>query len=230
MRNAQINILSASDTINLTGSAYDVGQVVSASFHAYYDDATIAGTLKLQASNQTSYRREIYTPTEWVDIPNATVNTTAGSSGLITISSMAYSYIRAVFTVTSTGVQTIAVVADVSGSLNNKYFFINTASNAIAYYVWFNVDSGGVDPAIPGKTGVQVNISANDSAATVGTALQVALDALAGFVATGTTTVTVTNASAGGFTPASDNNTGFTFSVTTGGNSNINVIMNSLSV
>lgn len=230
MRNAQITILDASDTINQTGSYFDVGQVVSASFQTYLGDSTVSGTLKLQASNQTGYRREIFAPTEWVDIPSATYTITSGSSGLITIGSMAYSYIRAVYSITSTGVQTIAVVADVSGSLNNTYFYINTANNGTAYYVWFNVSGTGVDPAIPGKTGVVVAITTDDAAATVGAALASALDALSGFIATGTTTVTVTNDVAGGFTPASDVDTTFTFGVTTGGTSTITTIMNSLSV
>lgn len=230
MRNAQVSILSASDSITQTGSAIDVGQVVSASFHVYFDDSTAVGTFKLQASNQTGYRREIFRPTEYVDIPNTSTNITGGASALITIANMAYSYIRAVYTPTGAVVQTIQPVADVSGSLNNKYFFINSANNGTAYYVWFNVSGGGVDPAVPSKTGVEVAITTDDTAGTVGTALAAALDALSDFAATGTTTVTVTNSATGGATPASDNNTGFTFAVTTGGSSTINVIMNSLSI
>lgn len=40
----------------------------------------------------------------------------------------------------------IDCVADVSGSLNNKYFRINAPANN--YHVWFNVASAGVDPGV----------------------------------------------------------------------------------
>jgi uncharacterized phage protein gp47/JayE len=39
-----------------------------------------------------------------------------------------------------------------------KYFFINSAGNANQYYVWFNLNSSNSDPAIGGKTGLQVAI------------------------------------------------------------------------
>jgi hypothetical protein len=54
---------------------------------------------------------------------------------------------------------TVTAVADVAGSLNNKYFYMASANNATQYYVWFNVASGGTDPALANKTGVEVDIA-----------------------------------------------------------------------
>lgn len=46
-----------------------------------------------------------------------------------------------------------------SKTLNNKYFFINSANNTNKYYIWYNVSGTGVDPAIPGKIGIMVPIT-----------------------------------------------------------------------
>jgi hypothetical protein len=43
---------------------------------------------------------------------------------------------------------------------NGSYFLINAASNVTEYYVWANFDGLGTDPALPGKTGVEVATSA----------------------------------------------------------------------
>ena len=126
----------------------------------------------------------------------------------------------------------IVVVADSSGSLQSKYFFINAIETdsttnvgykIVEYYVWLDVSSGGSDPSISGKTGVEVNVSTNDTASTVATAVKNALDGLSNFSASvgvgagNDTTVTVTNANRGSVEDASDNNTGFTISTTTQG-------------
>ena len=115
-------------------------------------------------------------------------------------------------------VRTVLCVADVSSSLNNKYFTIS--STTVNYYVWFNVGAAGVDPA-PGGTGVVVAISANATAATVATAVKSALDGISGgavFTTTrNTATLTITNGVAGKVTDAAANNTGFTVTMTTQG-------------
>lgn len=112
-------------------------------------------------------------------------------------------------------ITSITCVADVAGSLNNDYFFINSALDANQYYVWFNVASGGTDPAIAGKTGVEVALSTNDSATAVASAVAAALDLLAGFGATSSAgVVTVTNAANGAATDATAETSGFTIAVT----------------
>jgi hypothetical protein len=114
-------------------------------------------------------------------------------------------------------VTSITCVADAAGSLNNKYFTINSALDATAFYVWMNVNSAGVDPA-PGGTGIEVALATGATAAQVATAVAAAIDAQAAFVSTAlSTTVTVTNATAGNTTDAADVDTGFTITVTTQG-------------
>lgn len=236
MRNANFNILSASDSVDGTGGKFDSNQLVSASFMAVFGDATVDGTFKIQASNDPCAFGNMavdFTPTNWVDIPSATATITNGASALITIANMTYRWVRAVWAVTGAGVQTVTTVADVSGSLNSKYFLLSAPNGGVNYYVWINVDSGGVDPALPGKTGVPVAISSGASAATVATAVAAAVDALAAFVSAAVgAVVTITNASAGGMIPASDGAapTGFAFAVTNGGSSTINVNLNALGI
>jgi hypothetical protein len=121
----------------------------------------------------------------------------------------------------------ITTVADVSGSLQSEYFFINAIEadsttdvgfKTVEYYVWFDVSSGGSDPSLSGKTGVEVDISTNDSASAVATAIESALDALSNFSASASTNVvTVTNANRGSVTDASDFNSTHTISTTTQG-------------
>ena len=117
----------------------------------------------------------------------------------------------------------IQCVADVSGSLNDTYFDLPAGENGVTYYVWFNVNSAGTDPAITGKTGVEVALATNDGANTVASAVQTAIDALSDFSASVTTdTVTATAATAGPATDASDTGScGFTITVTTQGGHSI---------
>lgn len=124
----------------------------------------------------------------------------------------------------------ITTVADSSGHLSGRSFFINAIEadsttdvgfKIVEYYVWMDVDNGSSDPSHSGKTGVEVNISANDTANTVATAVKNALDALSNFSASvSTNEVTVTNANRGSVVDASEpssGNTGFTISTTTQG-------------
>ncbi len=84
-----------------------------------------------------------------------------------------------------------------------------------------NVNSEGVDPAIAGKTGVEIVLATDATANDVADAVAAALDALATFAAPNpaANVITVTNSNAGPFVPAVDVNAGFVFAVTapTGG-------------
>ena len=70
-----------------------------------------------------------------------------------------------------------------SADYDGKYFCLD-APDGSQYYVWFDEDDGSVDPAITGRTGIEVDYSANDTAATIGDALQVAIDGNGDFTAT----------------------------------------------
>jgi hypothetical protein len=115
--------------------------------------------------------------------------------------------------------RSVKTVADVSSSLNDTYFDLNAMGadyeTETLYYVWFNVGAAGTDPSIAGKTGVEVAISANDSAATVASAIQSAVDALGLFDATVSgDLVTIENVNMGKITVETDSgSTGFTLEV-----------------
>lgn len=119
-------------------------------------------------------------------------------------------------------VQNVALVADVSGSLNSKYFTFYDAGAANGYYVWYNINSAGVDPAVAGLTGIQVAGATGATAATLAGATRTAINAVSGIsvVASGATNnVILTDSFPGTTTAAADGTaaTGFTFSVTTAG-------------
>jgi len=111
MRNATFVVLSGADTGSLTGSAFNVNQVVSASFVPTFGDATAAGTFKIQASNDFPIAGQLapFTPTNWADIPNATSTAVAGVAPAIVIANMCFQFIRVVYTRTGGG-STTAVV------------------------------------------------------------------------------------------------------------------------
>ena len=107
-------------------------------------------------------------------------------------------------------------LADAAGSLNSKYFKIYTGAGAL-YYVWFNINSAGVDPAPAGGTGISVAGATNATAATLAAAAVTAIDAIAGFHAkahpTTSGSIVIMAAAAGATTVSSDGSaaTSFTF-------------------
>lgn len=246
MRNVCTTIISAAvDNQNQTSSAIDANQLVSGSFQAYFSDATAAGTLKIQACNDTPAQTAAAPgPVNWVDIPNQSSAITSGASALLTIASMAYKWVRAIYTSTATGAQTVApiadtgrkqvqtvtTVADVAGSLNSTYFLlssVNTSTKAQKnFYLWLD-NGSGVDPAVPSRTAIHVTYSNDDTANAIATAIRSALNALTGdFVATGANAaVIITDVAFGPVTAAADGSaaTGFTFgAITAGIASNLN--------
>lgn len=99
------------------------------------------------------------------------------------------------------------------GTVPGDYWLINSANDVTNYYVWYNVTDATTpnsDPA-PGGTGIEIQVLAADLAANVAQKTAAAIALLADFSATDATgTATVTNATFGPATDASDNNTGFT--------------------
>lgn len=81
-------------------------------------------------------------------------------------------------------VEDITVVADSGGSLNSTWFHLYSAHDVTHYYVWYNINSAGVDPAVPGATGIPVAAATNANAATIATATSAAIDASADFSST----------------------------------------------
>jgi hypothetical protein len=95
-------------------------------------------------------------------------------------------------------------------TLNNRYFFINSAENANQYYVWYNVNGTGTNPSVSGKTGIMVAISSGYSANQVAAATKAALDTTNKFITNiNGDTLEVSNQLVGPSDPAKENDTGF---------------------
>ena len=119
-------------------------------------------------------------------------------------------------------IQTVTTVADVAGSLNSTFFLLSDAGNAHNYYVWNNINSAGVDPAVAGRVGIQVASATGASANTIATNTRAAINAVSGIsiVASGATNqVILTNSFPGTVTAAANGTAspGYSYSVGTAG-------------
>jgi len=119
-------------------------------------------------------------------------------------------------------VSEVTTVADVAGNLDGKYFTLSAPSED--FYVFLNsLDTSGIpDPGLSGATGIQVDYSDDDSAATIAAAINAAVDAeaLLNSSVSGAI-VTISNRDQGSATDISDglsgNATGFGFVIPTQG-------------
>lgn len=120
-------------------------------------------------------------------------------------------------------VKDITTLADVSGSLNNKYFLLDDALDKNKYYIWFNVNSAGTDPVISGRIGLQVPLNTNDTADFVATALRIVIGSTSKFVCTlvSTNKLRIENIGFGQSSGVVDFNTSFTFTTIESGVSEI---------
>lgn len=213
---------------NLTSAVTNIKRLDNFGYQGVFT-GTPTGTfgVDVSASYQQDYLGNVLSAGTWTSLTLAAAPTAAGAGSNFFldmnkqyITMLSAPWIRMRWVSTATFAQTITTVADVSKSLASKYFLIQTANNAINYYVWFKVSGTGVDPAVAGYTGVEVDIATNDTAGTIATAVAAALDALAGFVSAAVgAVVTSTNASSGPAVPAYDSTaapTGFAFAGTTG--------------
>lgn len=252
MRNLPTVALSGSNNQTINGTQIDANQLISASVQAYFGDTQSAGTFKIQGSNDPCLFGNLandFVVTNWTDIPTSGIQVgsatvTSGVSVWCFLPFMAYRWLRSVWTTTGIGTQTVApiadtgafqaqtitTVADVSGSLNSTYLLLSSV-NLITkaqknFYIWFNINSAGVDPLIAGKTAIPITGATNVSANTLATSIRSALNGLTNdFTAAGSNAaVIVSDVAFGPVTAAADGAapTGFTFgSATVGITSNL---------
>lgn len=64
----------------------------------------------------------------------------------------------------------VTCAADTAGNKNSTYWTFNSAGNSHSYYVWYNINAAGVDPAVAGSTGIEVAGATGATAATLATA------------------------------------------------------------
>lgn len=156
-----------------------------------------------------------------------TQNFTVTTAGLYTVQFKSFlPYLAAgsppVTTNPSAASTDITLVADSSGSLNSTYFTFNSAGDLYQYYVWFNINSAGVDPAVAGRIGIQVAGATNVTAANLATATRAAISAAVStslFTVGGATIhVILTNVNPGLATAAANGTAspGFSYSATAG--------------
>lgn len=118
--------------------------------------------------------------------------------------------------------RTWTAAENAANALEDTYFDMNLIGYTFTeaqYYVWFNGGTGS-DPAIAGKTGVEVTISSGDSAAVVAAAVKTAIDAadLPVFVSVSGDDFTLENQVQGAVTTETDSgSTGFTLTAGTTG-------------
>lgn len=117
----------------------------------------------------------------------------------------------------------ITLVADSGGSLNSTFFTFNSAGDLYPFYVWYNINSAGVDPAPAGRIGIQVAGATNATATTLATATRAAIlanaQAASVVAVTGATThVILTNLNPGQATDTANGTAspGFSYSLTMG--------------
>ncbi len=203
---------------NRTSKTIDLRQIVCFSVQANAGTGAAAGTVQLQISNtpclQTFQNYDTSSnPATWVNLGNPLTfaQASVASSQLIAKQDNSYVALRAIWNSVPGAVTTIVAQPDVAGSLNDTYFLY--ASNTTAYYVWFNINSAGTDPALAGRTGIEIDAATGATAATLGGLMRTAM-AVTGVAITGSSaTVIATGATASdgaaptgfSFTPSSAN-------------------------
>jgi hypothetical protein len=250
VNNQQI-LASTSTNGNSTSSPLWSATMVRASIQAVVTGANSAGTLQLQGSNDfilggdnAAAVSQGTGPTNWFNVGSSVSVSGAGAYD-IPMTELCYEWLQVLYTSTVTGVQTVAPIADTgvrqaqtvttiadsSGSLNNTYFLLSSINKVTKaqknFYMWFDINSAGTDPAIAGRTGIHVTGATNASANTLASSMRTALNALTNdFAATGANAaVIITDVAFGPVTAAVDGAvpTGFTFgSATAGVASNLN--------
>lgn len=158
------------------------------------------------SNTQTKFRKnvDLLSVTEFVS-GTSTLTITDG------VTSNTYTFVLGV-----ANVSTVTTVADVANSLNNKYFTLSSANNETNYYVWYSTGTG-IDPALPGKTGIKVTLTTGDGANTVASKTKAMLNTYSDFsVGVSTNVVTITNTNKGIATATANGaaSTGFTFNTT----------------
>lgn len=111
-----------------------------------------------------------------------------------------------------TNEKTQVTVVGSAASLNNKYFIFS--SSGVNYYVWYNYNATGVDPAVASKTAVPVAVAVAATTATIATNTAAAVEALALVSSAADGSVVSIKADANGaITDAGAGNSGFTVAV-----------------
>ncbi len=168
--NTQIETAQAMSA-SFNSQALNLNQMFGYALQAVWT-GTATGTLKLQGSVDPNSGN--INPVNWTDVTNSSDAVTTSGNYLWNVSDVMYNWVRLVYANSFIESGAITARADVGGDLNNTYFLINGA-NGTNWYIWFNVNSAGVDPAIAGRTGIEVDLATAATATTVGAGIRTAL-------------------------------------------------------
>lgn len=128
---------------------------------------------------------------------------------------------------TTPHISIVTAVADVAGSLAGKYFLIYSSPDQQAYYVWYQVNGVGADPAVANAVGIEVDVQTNDSAALVALATRLTINASQGTKFTcqnDGANITITTKQLGTTTNSAVGTSGFSISNTAGAQETTNTI------
>lgn len=187
------SFLSNTETLP-TGIRY----VDNVDYQIFVDTSNATGTFDFQITlvepDSELYRALVAAGFDpWVTNPDISIPAVAGADAvtLVEINQTGGFWSRIKYTTTFIESVDIATVADSSGSLNSKYFLINGADGT-NWYVWYNINSAGVDPAIADRTGIEVTAATGASANTLASATKTALAACTSITTIGGATNHVT--------------------------------------
>ncbi len=112
-----------------------------------------------------------------------TAQTTVVTAGLYTLGFKSFLPYLASGTAVSSQVTNevvnVTAAADTAGSKNSTWWKFYSAGDVYGFYVWYNINSAGVDPAPAGLTGIEVDGATGATAATLATATIAAINASA---------------------------------------------------
>jgi hypothetical protein len=180
---ADNNMTASIDPVNLSIQYLDN---ISIQVNSDYDSVGPQGALILSGSNDhKEYFGVVENEGNFVEIDRITYNGSHYGSELMDMPvPSGLAYLRVQYHSTYVNVLNVTAVANTSNLLRSKYFLIDNAPSVVndvfvSYYVWFKSAGSGVDPALPGRTGIEVDISNNDTADAVATAIQDAINGTA---------------------------------------------------
>lgn len=113
MRLVNHQVLPAGTTnASVNSAAFDASSMFAISGQIVFTDVAATGTAKLQFSNDFSNNGDLgsFVPTNWNDIPSATVTVTVGSTNAIPMVDVCYQWIRLVWTRTAGAGTLIATI------------------------------------------------------------------------------------------------------------------------
>lgn len=108
-------------------------------------------------------------------------------------------------------------IQDGVANLNNQYALLYSATDKTEYYIWFDFNSTGTDPAIAGKTGIEIDFTIADSYEDLMSRISTVVGALDDFTTEYDAKVFIQTAGIGVTTASSDVDSGSTISTVTTG-------------